>query len=343
MIAVVTGSSGFVGSHLVEALAGAGWTVRRLVRPESAPAPPALPDALARRVETYAAPLADADALGRSPALDAALDGADAVFHLAGVTKRRTLAEFRAGNVAPTAALLDALAARAAAPGAGPPRLVFVSSQAAAGAARAADRPRTERDAAEPVGAYGHSKREAERLVMAHPGGLPWTIVRPSAVYGPRDRDFLPVFRHAARGVALYPGTRDAWLSMVYVGDLARALVLAATAPQAVGGTYFVAGDERVPWPAVYDAAAAAAGRRMRVAVDAPAVVLAAAGLAGDAWAALTHRDVLVTREKLRLARPRFWCCSAARARLELGWVPAVGLAEGARRTYAWYRAQGLV
>ncbi len=339
MLALVTGSSGFVGSHLVEALAGAGWTVRRLVRPESAPVPLALPDALARRVETHAAPLTDADALRRSPAFD----GVDAVLHVAGVTRRRTLAEFRAGNVAPTAALLDALAARAASSGDPPPRFVLVSSQAAAGAAHALDRPRTERDAAEPVGAYGHSKREAERLVAAHPGGVPWTIVRPSAVYGPRDVDFLPVFRHAARGMALYPGTRDAWLSMVYVGDLARALVLAATAPQAVGGTYFVAGDERVPWPAVYDAAAAAAGCRVRWGLDAPAFVLAAAGIAGDAWAALTHREVLVTREKLRLGRPRWWCCSAARARLELGWVPAVGLVEGARRTHAWYHTQGLL
>ena len=193
------------------------------------------------------------------------------------------------------------------------------------------------------MGAYGHSKREAERLVAAHPGGTPWTVVRPSAVYGPRDRDFLPVFRHAARGLALYPGTRGAWLSMVYVGDLARALVLAAVAPQGVGGTYFVAGDERVPWPAVYEAAAAAAGRRVKVGIDLPAFALAAAGAAGDAWSALSGHDVLVTREKLRLGRPRYWCCSAARARLELGWVPQVELAEGARRTYAWYRAQGLV
>ncbi len=339
MIALVTGSSGFVGSHLVEALAGAGWTVRRLLRAEGAPAGAALPDALARRVETHVATLGDAASLGRSPALD----GVDAVFHVAGVTKRRTLAEFRAGNVAPTAVLLDALAARFDMPEGRRPRFVFVSSQAAAGAARTLDRPRTERDAAEPVGAYGHSKREAERLVAAHPGGIPWTIVRPSAVYGPRDQDFLTVFRHAARGMAIYPGTRDAWLSLVYVDDLARALVLAATSPQAVGGTYFVAGDERVPWPAVYAAAAAAAGRRVRVELDAPSVALAAAGVAGDAWSALTGRPVLVTREKLRLGRPRWWCCSAARARLEMGWVPAVGLAEGARRTHAWYRSQGLL
>lgn len=338
MIALVTGSSGFVGSHLVEALAGAGWTVRRLVRPASPAIGPELPAALAQRVTTHVADLAGPGAAARLVGL-AALDGVDVVFHVAGVTRRRTLAEFRLGNVTPTGTLLDAVAAQRHPPG----RFVLVSSQAAAGAASAPDRPRTEADAPEPVGAYGHSKREAERLVAAHPGGVAWTVVRPSAVYGPRDADFLPVFRAAARGIAFYPGARDALLSLVYVGDLARALLLAATAPRAAGRTYFVAGEERVAWPAVYAAAAAAAGRRLRWQAATPAWLLGTAGLAGDAYAAATGRYPLVTREKARLARPRWWCCSAARARVELGWRADVGLAEGMRRAYAWYRAQGEV
>ncbi|GLC25831.1 NAD-dependent epimerase/dehydratase family protein [Roseisolibacter agri] len=327
MLALVTGASGFVGSHLVDALLADGWRVRRLARPASPPAADA-------RVETHVAALDDAAAIARS----GALADVDVVFHVAGVTRAHSAARFHAGNVAPTVALLDALAA---AHGASLPRGVLVSSQAAAGPATARDRPRTEDDPPAPVGAYGASKHAAERAVAAHAAGATWAVVRPCAVYGPRDRDFLAVFRHAARGVALFPGTRDAWLSLVHVHDLARALLRAGTVPAAAGRTYFVAGDEAVSWPAVYEAAARAAGTRVRWARDVPRWALALGGAAGDAWSALSGRDTLAGREKLRLAAPRWWLCSAARARSELGWRADLPLEAGMQATRAWYRAAG--
>ena len=257
---------------------------------------------------------------------------------MGGVTRARTAAEFTAGNVAPTRALLDAVRL---VHGASAPRGVLVSSQAAAGPAAAPDRPRTEDEAPAPVGAYGASKRAAERVVAEHPAADGWTIVRPSAVYGPRDRDFLAVFRHAARGVAVYPGTRGAALSLVHVADLVDALRRAATVADAAGRTYFVAAPDAVTWPALHAAVARALGTRLRVALDVPAPLLALAGVAGDAWMALGGRPTLVGREKLALAAPRWWLCSAARAERELGWHARMALDDGLCATAAWYRGAG--
>lgn len=326
-VAVVTGASGFVGSHLVDALAARGWRVRRLARAAS---PPARDDGAAGGVETHVVDFADARTLDRT----AALDGADAVFHVAGVTKRRTLDAFRAGNVLPTAALLAALGRRG-----GPrPRFVHVSSQAAAGPAPAPDAPLTEDDPPRPVEGYGRSKLEAEAVVRG--AELPWTVVRPGAVYGPRDADFLTAFRHARRGLAVYPGPRRAQLSLVYVEDLADALVRAAETPAAEGRTYFAAAHD-ASWHDVYAAAAAACGARLRLEVAPPAWGLRLAGRLGDAYGRLTGRHPLANSHKVTLGLQPWWLCSAARARRELGWAPQVALDEGARRTAAWYAARG--
>jgi len=326
VIAVVTGASGFVGSNLVDLLAARGWRVRRLVRPES---PPPSAAELGAGVETHRVDFADARTLDRTPALD----GADAVFHVGGVTKRRTLDAFRAGNVVPTRALLDALARRGARA-----RLVLVSSQAAAGPAPSPERPLTEDDPPRPVEGYGRSKLEAEEAVRG--GALPWTIVRPGAVYGPRDVDFLTAFRHARHGLAVYPAPRGARLSLVHVDDLVDALVRAAERPGAVGRTYFVAAHDAA-WRDVYAAAAAAQGRRLRVELAPPAWGLRLAGRLGDLWGALTGGEPLANSHKVTLGLQRWWLCSAERARRELAWAPNVSLDEGVRRTVAWYRARG--
>jgi nucleoside-diphosphate-sugar epimerase len=169
--------------------------------------------------------------------------------------------------------------------------------------------------------------------------GLPWTIVRPGAVYGPRDVDFLTAFRHARHGLAIYPAPHGwARLSLVYVEDLVDALVRAAGGGE--GRTYFVAAHD-ASWRDVYAAAAAAQGRRLRVAIAPPAWGLRAAGRLGDLWGAVTGREPLATSHKVTLGLQPWWLCSSARARRELGWAPRVGLDEGARLTAAWYRERG--
>jgi nucleoside-diphosphate-sugar epimerase len=322
MIAVVTGSTGFIGSHLVDALLARGDTVRALVRPETTAG------VRDPRVEQFEADLLD----DRSVRESRVWEGAAQVFHLAGVTRGRTLSHFRAGNVFPTANVLAGLAARSGKR----PHVVLVSSQAAAGPAPAADSPLRETDRPVPVEAYGRSKLQAEQAVARYKDDLPITIVRPAAVYGPRDRDFLAAFKQASRRVALHAVPRDHSFSVVHVVDLVAALLRAAERPATAGRTYFVAADEPITWGQLYDEVAAAAGSRP-IQLQVPHSAVRMAAHAGDLLSTLTGRATLLNRNKAALARPRWWLCDASRAQADLEWRAAVPLQVGVRDTYNWY------
>ncbi|HEX7978480.1 MAG TPA: NAD-dependent epimerase/dehydratase family protein [Gemmatimonadaceae bacterium] len=326
MIALVTGSSGFIGSHLVDALLTRGATVRVVGR---AGAPAGAPDP---RVTRCTMDLMDDRSVRESPAWE----GVTHLFHLAGVTKRRTLAQFRSGNLVPTANLLAAAEARG---GDAPPRVVLVSTQAAGGPASSPDRPVREDDPPRPIEGYGQSKLEAEQAALRYDGRLPVTIVRPAAVYGPRDRDFLRAFRLAARSITIHAVPRENRFSIVHVADLVDALLRAGDRPEAVGRIYNVANDDSVSWQELYDEVAAAASLTPAVSLQLPLPAIALAGYAGDVVSALTGWHTLANRHKTRLARPRWWLCDPSRAHDELDWISAIPLQRGVRDTYLWYLA----
>jgi nucleoside-diphosphate-sugar epimerase len=325
MIAVVTGSSGFIGSHLVDALLERGATVRALLRPESSgPHDP--------RVASFRADLLDDRSVRESPIWDDVTH----VFHVGGVTKRRTLEQFRQGNVIPTANLLSAILAR------GVPlrRFVLVSTQAAAGPADEPGRPVREMDAPTPIESYGRSKLAAELVCRRYSGEVPISIVRPGAVYGPRDVDFLNVFREVTHPVAFHAAPRDQALSIVYVSDLVDGVLRAAESEASLNRVYFVAGDSPVTWRDIYDGAARVAGTEPRQ-LQLPAAALWLAGQAGNLLSLLTGKHFLMNSNKVTLSRPRWWLCDSSRAHQELGWTATTSLDDGLRQTYQWYLNAG--
>lgn len=326
MLAVVTGTAGFVGSHLVDELLARGATVRAVTRPRTRGRAPLDP-----RVAVHEMDLLDSAAVARSPVWE----GATHVFHVAGVTKSRSARQFRLGNVLPTENIMAALAARTA-----PPRVVLVSSQAAAGPARAADAPVREDDTPRPIEAYGESKLAAELAARAHAARVPVVIVRPCAVYGPRDRDFLQAFRQAAGRVAFYASPAGQVISIVHVRDVVDGLIRAAEAPGAPGRTYFLANETPVTWRTLYHAVAQAAGAAP-VNVQLPRAIVLATAWACDAANAVTGMSTLLSRHKAALTVPNWWICDAARARAELGWTPQVPLQSGLLDTYHWYTRAG--
>jgi nucleoside-diphosphate-sugar epimerase len=303
MIVAITGANGFIGQHLCEKFTDCGAVVRPITRRDL-----------------------------QLPSIQEHFDGADIVVHAAGATRAPTRALLRASNVALTRRVLD-LAQRAKVA-----RFVFLSSQAAAGPASFVDSPVTEDVSPAPIEAYGSSKLDAEELVRAAEG-ISWAIVRPAAVYGPRDRDFLPMFRLASCGVAIHPANREQWVSIIHARDVADGVVCAATVPEAAGGTFFLANDAPVQWAELFHSAARVAHRNLFVDVEIPAWLVDIGAAGGDVLARVAGTASLLTSDKVALSKARFWICANGRAKSELGFAPKIGLQEGLTETYDWYRA----
>ena len=237
--------------------------------------------------------------------------------HLAGLTRSWTPRELYLVNRDGTATLCAALDRVRPAVG----QLILVSSQAAAGPSRRR-LPRCERDPPAPVTAYGRSKLAAERIRYCHPE-LPITVSRPPAVYGPGDREIFAYFRLVRAGLRpeLVPAGR---FSMVYVGNLVDALLLALERPQRAGHrVYHVADRGEVTMSEVARWIAAAYGRpAWRIPV--PQAALTVAGLPLAAAGRLLRRDLLLSRDKLgEIAQPA-WILATRRIQAELQYRPRI-------------------
>ncbi len=327
MNAIVTGATGFIGRHLVERLFDEGFHVHCLARNER---PGVLPDS--PRVTFYRVDCADLSALQDLPVWQ----DVQYVFHLAGATKRVSLDAFRAGNVAPTQNLLRVIKMKQS------PlkRFLFVSSQAAAGPALSLEQPVTELHKYKPVEAYGLSKLEAEQEVKEFADTIPVTIVRPCAVYGPGDRDFLNVFQAISRHLGMYPGCRDNYLSIIYVKDLVKGILQAAKESKSLGQTYFLAANESVTWQTLYNEIAQSMGKSM-VEINIPQFLVDAAGRIGDHYSSKTGRFTLMNSQKIALSKPAYWVCSAEKARLDFGFATGASLSESLMETVQWYKESG--
>jgi nucleoside-diphosphate-sugar epimerase len=315
---LVTGSTGFIGTHLLERFAANGESVRALVRrtrrPRSLPA----------GVEAVYGDLASGEGIAE------ALEGAHAVIHLAGVTKALRPQDYYTGNVTATRQLAHAMAGRAI-------RLVHVSSLAAIGPSTPGA-PLREDAEPHPLTHYGKSKLEAEGVVRSlAPDAV---IVRPPVVYGPRDTDVFQLLKAISKGLVLEISGGERWFSAIYVKDLVAGLLAAAASPRAAGRAYFLAHAKPVSWRQLGASAARIMARTPRV-LTVPFAVANAIGACGELWARFTRQPGILSREKIAEARCMAWTCDTSRAEQELGFVAPTSLDDGLAATLAWYKGAG--
>ncbi|MEQ9103275.1 MAG: NAD-dependent epimerase/dehydratase family protein [Rhodothermales bacterium] len=314
----VTGGTGFVGSHLVEYLLASGATdVRCLVRKDP------------KWLTGLPVTIIRGD-LDENDALDAGLKGVATVYHVAALTRAPAYDAFRRANVDGTRRLLERVRAAD-----GVQRIVLVSSLAAVG--RADARVPDEAAPLRPVSMYGRSKMEMEALVPEF-ADLPITVVRPPAVYGPRETDIFTFFQTLSRGLCpiVGAGTEPA-LSLVHVQDLVRGMAAAAASPAAVGGTFFLGNRAPYSWGHIRDAAAAALGRRV-LTLRIPRALVRPVGAASEWAGRLTGAYPPLNREKATEILEAATMCSSQRAMETFGYAPEIPLDAGMAETIAWYR-----
>jgi nucleoside-diphosphate-sugar epimerase len=317
---LITGATGFVGSHLAEALARHGVTARALVRGSS-------DVSVLRRfgIGHVRAELGDATALRH------AVEDAHTVVHLAAATRALSRQTFQDVNVDGTRRIIEAMQE-----GGAQRRLIYLSSLAAVGPST--DGPVRPDSEPRPLTTYGRTKLEGERLALGA-SGLTAAVLRPPAVYGPGDRDLLTFFRMARLGIlpVIGPGARR--VQLIHARDVAEALV-GAVEERSAAGIFHIADPTAYAWSEVLDRVAVAVGRR-GVRVRIPAAALKGVALATQLGARVTGRPATLDGEKVRELLAEGWLCETEAARRAFGFVSAIPLAHGLRETADWYRSEG--
>ena len=326
MRVLVTGANGFVGSHLAEELLRRGHQVRGLVRKTSD----------LRWLKGVDLELAYGEVTDPASLAEAVRD-VRIVYHVAGVTRARQRETYYQVNQQGTLNLLEACLRNDP----GLDKFVLVSSLAAAGPSPEGRLIR-EGDAPEPVSDYGRSKLLGEQEAAKFMDRLPITVIRPPAIYGPRDVDFLAYFRILKKGLRPLLGWRERRLSICHVSDVAAGTILAGESEKSAGQIYFVSGDRDCSWEELSTTMAGALGVRTRK-IRIPLFGLHAAAALAEMFAPLFREAPTLDRRRAREMSQQCWTCDWGKAREELGYQPAVSLEEGIRETVEWYRSMGWI
>jgi dihydroflavonol-4-reductase len=326
MKALITGATGFIGSHLAEHLHEKGYELRALIRPSS--------DTKYLKhlpVEYITGSFADIESLAP------AVREVDVIYHVAGVVASKDRKGFFDGNQVATANLMDA----AIRENPSLARFVHVSSQAACGPSPSADAPVDESVPLRPITTYGESKAAAEREVIARMSKLPATIVRPPAVYGPRDVGVYSFFQVVNRGLAPLIGFDRKLVSLVHVRDLVRGFVMAGESSVAIGETYFISSERFYDWKEVGEITARVMGKRRPLYLNVPHPLIFGVAAVNGFLGRFMKKPPILDYEKGRDLTQGFWTCSVEKARRQIGYRESLTIEQGIEGTVRWYKEHG--
>lgn len=320
---LITGATGFLGSHAADRLLQDGHTIRALVRGSSS-----LQWLQEKEIETIHANLQDPESLKE------ALQGIEGVIHVAGVTASKTKEGFFKNNQLATRNVLEATKRY----GDNVRRFVLISSQTAGGPSLDG-KPVTEETPPHPITTYGRSKLAAEEESRQFRENFPVTILRLPAIYGPRDTAILSFFQTVNKGIKPLIGFKEKFINLAHVYDIAQGIELGLTKPEAENRTFYIGSERQYGWRELSNLASQIIGRR-GLFVPIPHVLVS--GIAGisEFTSFFKKKPSVLDWEKRLDITQKNWICSIERAQKELGYAPKVGIKEGFEETIEWYKAQ---
>ena len=326
---LITGASGFIGSFIVEEALRRGFDTWAAVRKSSSRA--FLKDERIHFIE-----LDFSSEIRLTEQLHA--HQFDYVVHAAGVTKCLNKDDFFRMNTEGTKNLVRALMALKM------PlqRFVYISSLSIMGAIRE-QQPYTEireSDVAKPNTAYGLSKLKAEKWLESLNSQFPYVILRPTGVYGPRERDYFMMAKSIKGHVDFAVGFKQQDITFVYVSDVVQAVFLALEKGQ-IGRKYFLSDGEVYQSSTFSNLIRQELGNPWWIRITAPLWVLRMVTFCGEYIGRLTGKVTALNNDKYHIMRQRNWRCDITPARQELGYEPQVKLEEGVKRSIQWYKENG--
>jgi nucleoside-diphosphate-sugar epimerase len=321
LTAVVTGASGFVGSHLVDYLVEKNYKVRCIVRKTSS-----LKWLKGKDVEIHICELTDKEGLRKI------FDGADYIYHVAGVVKSKKPEGYFKGNVDTTRTLLEAALEFKD----NIKRFLVVSSQTSSGPSPL-NNPLTEEDTCKPITTYGRSKLAQEELAKSFMDKLPITICKVAAVYGERDTEIFIFFKTFSKGLMTSIGLHDKQVSLLHVADVVRGLYLSATSEKAIGESYFITSEKYYTWKEVGDVTSKVMNKKP-IKVKVPHFLVYIIAAIAQFFSLFSSKAATLNIEKGKdITRPA-WISDYRKAYKDFGFKQEISLEEGIRRTVEWYK-----
>lgn len=325
-IALVTGGTGFVGSHLVDLLLSKNYEVWCIIRKSSS-----LKWLKGKNVKLLDCGLDDKNSLRE------VIKDVDYIYHVAGVVKSKTKEGYFTGNVETTRNLLDTVVENQIKL----KRFVVVGSLTATGPSLNGI-PVDENTPCNPITTYGKSKLGEERIALSYKDKIPVTICRSPAVYGERDTEIFIYFNTFSKGITTLIGFNEKKLSLIHVKDLVNGIYLASKSEKSVGEIYFISSEDYYTWDQINEITASIL-KKKPIVIKIPHFIVYTIAFLAQFFSFFSSKAATLNIEKAKDLTQKYWICNTQKAKDHFDYKQEISIEEGISRTINWYKEQGWI